>query len=33
MREYLDRMWESALAAFATAVEDQDGEQRRDRKR
>lgn len=24
MREYLDRMWESALVAFAAAVEDQE---------
>jgi DNA-binding transcriptional ArsR family regulator len=24
MREYLDQMWDAALAAFAVAVEDQD---------
>lgn len=30
MREYLDRMWEAALAAFAAAVEADDANRRKD---
>jgi DNA-binding transcriptional ArsR family regulator len=30
MREYLDQMWDAALAAFAAAVEDQEAERTKD---
>ena len=29
MREYLDRMWDTALTAFAAAVEDEEDRARR----
>jgi DNA-binding transcriptional ArsR family regulator len=31
MREYLDRMWDTALAAFAAAVEQQETQDRKDK--
>ena len=30
MRKYLDQMWDTALTAFAAAVEDQETKQRKD---
>lgn len=31
MREYLDRMWDTALTAFAAAVEEQEAKHRKDK--